>query len=131
MEVKPMFSRVKYLILIAIVELTMLSGCRSANQTVQSYPMPGQPQVSGTADYSAMNTAPPATDTWTCPMHAQIKSSGPGKCPICGMELVKYSVVPADAGTASQSSGSATNPSENTNSPGTDHSHSSGSGCSH
>jgi hypothetical protein len=26
---------------------------------------------------------------WTCPMHPQIKENNPGKCPICGMDLVK------------------------------------------
>src|SRR5215213_925803 len=26
---------------------------------------------------------------WTCPMHAQIKMEKPGKCPVCGMTLVK------------------------------------------
>lgn len=26
---------------------------------------------------------------WTCPMHSQVKQSGPGECPICGMDLVK------------------------------------------
>jgi Cu(I)/Ag(I) efflux system membrane fusion protein len=25
---------------------------------------------------------------WTCSMHPQIKASGPGKCPICGMDLI-------------------------------------------
>jgi Cu(I)/Ag(I) efflux system membrane fusion protein len=25
---------------------------------------------------------------WTCAMHPQIRMSGPGKCPICGMELI-------------------------------------------
>lgn len=29
---------------------------------------------------------------WTCPMHAQIQKDNPGKCPICGMTLVKKSV---------------------------------------
>ena len=29
---------------------------------------------------------------WTCPMHAQIQRSTPGKCPICGMNLVKKTV---------------------------------------
>src|SRR5262249_6704511 len=24
---------------------------------------------------------------WTCPMHPQIRRSGPGACPICGMAL--------------------------------------------
>ena len=25
---------------------------------------------------------------WTCSMHPQIHESGPGKCPICGMDLI-------------------------------------------
>jgi Cu(I)/Ag(I) efflux system membrane fusion protein len=29
-----------------------------------------------------------AIDHWTCPMHTSVKQSGPGKCPICGMDLV-------------------------------------------
>lgn len=28
-------------------------------------------------------------EVWTCPMHPQIKKDGPGKCPICGMDLVR------------------------------------------
>jgi len=28
-------------------------------------------------------------DTCTCPMHPEVKSDEPGKCPECGMELVK------------------------------------------
>ncbi|MEL6558710.1 MAG: efflux RND transporter periplasmic adaptor subunit [Bacteroidota bacterium] len=28
-------------------------------------------------------------DVWTCPMHLQIRQNEPGKCPICGMALVK------------------------------------------
>lgn len=31
--------------------------------------------------------------TWTCSMHPQIKKSEPGKCPICGMDLVPQSDV--------------------------------------
>jgi len=28
---------------------------------------------------------------WTCSMHPQIRMSGPGKCPICGMDLIPLS----------------------------------------
>ncbi|MCO5143952.1 MAG: efflux RND transporter periplasmic adaptor subunit [Oligoflexia bacterium] len=28
-------------------------------------------------------------EVWTCSMHPQIRKDGPGKCPICGMDLVK------------------------------------------
>lgn len=31
----------------------------------------------------------PAAEVWTCPMHADVVKSGPGQCPICGMNLVK------------------------------------------
>ncbi len=31
----------------------------------------------------------PRATTYTCPMHPQIKSDKPGKCPICGMTLKK------------------------------------------
>ncbi len=42
----------------------------------------------------AANPGKPATDSpagpavWTCPMHPQIRTSAPGRCPICGMDLV-------------------------------------------
>ena len=29
---------------------------------------------------------------WTCPMHPQIRRSGPGACPICGMALEPVTV---------------------------------------
>ena len=29
------------------------------------------------------------TAVWTCPMHPEVKSAGPGKCPKCGMFLEK------------------------------------------
>jgi rubrerythrin len=31
---------------------------------------------------------PKAAVIWTCPMHPQVQSDKPGKCPICGMDLV-------------------------------------------
>lgn len=30
----------------------------------------------------------PQIEYWTCSMHPQVKKDGPGKCPICGMELI-------------------------------------------
>jgi Cu(I)/Ag(I) efflux system membrane fusion protein len=36
------------------------------------------------------HSAAPAAG-FTCPMHASVKQAGPGKCPICGMDLVPIS----------------------------------------
>lgn len=42
-----------------------------------------------------------AKEVWTCPMHPEVRLPGPGKCPKCGMDLVKASpdAAPAPAGT--------------------------------
>jgi len=44
--------------------------------------------------HAAASAAPstPAASTWfTCTMHPSVKAAGPGKCPICGMDLVPAS----------------------------------------
>ena len=28
-------------------------------------------------------------EIWTCPMHPQVRNPGPGKCPLCSMDLIK------------------------------------------
>ncbi|NOY88411.1 MAG: efflux RND transporter periplasmic adaptor subunit [FCB group bacterium] len=43
------------------------------------------------------NSAPQDT-IWTCAMHPQIRMNKPGKCPICGMELI-----PLESGTTAES----------------------------
>ena len=34
---------------------------------------------------------------YTCPMHPEVHSDIPGKCPICGMDLVKTSMIMSDS----------------------------------
>ncbi|MBC7934198.1 MAG: hypothetical protein H7Y86_02395 [Rhizobacter sp.] len=45
-----------------------------------------QPDTSGK---HAHNHTPGKASTYTCPMHPQIAMDKPGKCSICGMDLVK------------------------------------------
>ena len=35
--------------------------------------------------------------SYTCPMHPEIHSDKPGKCPICGMDLVKEEIASPDS----------------------------------
>ena len=53
---------------------------------------PGKsPPIDDHCTHSATSTALPATVktgvTYTCPMHSQIRQTGPGNCPLCGMTL--------------------------------------------
>jgi rubrerythrin len=43
-------------------------------------------QASGTA---GAETQAQQSVVYTCPMHPQVQQAQPGKCPICGMDLVK------------------------------------------
>ena len=54
---------------------------------VYATPASGQPPATGPA---VAPTAKPEGKTkyWRCPMHPQIVREAPGKCPICGMDLV-------------------------------------------
>jgi len=40
----------------------------------------------------------PHASTWTCSMHPQIKMPKPGKCPLCGMDLIPLETDSTDAG---------------------------------
>lgn len=45
-----------------------------------------------TMDHSKMDTKENKKDVsvvYTCPMHSEVKSDKPGKCPKCGMNLIK------------------------------------------
>ena len=50
-------------------------------------------------------TSPADSTYYTCPMHPQVHEEGPGKCPICSMDLVKATKHAAPAVPTSQRSG--------------------------
>ncbi|MET4108562.1 efflux RND transporter periplasmic adaptor subunit [Hymenobacter sp. UYP22] len=64
------------LVLVALPLLLLVGACQKAEKT---------------ADTTGSTTpaAETAGDLYTCPMHPQIIRDKPGKCPICGMDLVK------------------------------------------
>jgi len=60
---------------LTISVLTLLMACRR-EKPVQAVP--------------AADTTPKIRKAWHCPMHPQIVREAPGKCPICGMDLVPF-----------------------------------------
>jgi Cu(I)/Ag(I) efflux system membrane fusion protein len=59
------------------------------NELVPVYPTPAAGQPPGTGPAVAPAAQPAAqTKHWRCPMHPEIVKDVPGKCPICGMDLV-------------------------------------------
>lgn len=50
------------------------------------------------APTAATTSADGDIDHYTCPMHPSVRQAGPGKCPICGMELVPVSKADQNAG---------------------------------
>jgi len=59
----------------ALLSAAGLGGCRSEPQAGR------QPSASVASDEQGV--------VYTCPMHPQVLSHEPGKCPICGMNLVE------------------------------------------
>lgn len=51
-----------------------------------------------------------ASDTWTCSMHPQIRLPNPGRCPICGMQLIPVSKLPSARGDLETRTGLVTEP---------------------
>jgi membrane fusion protein, copper/silver efflux system len=39
-------------------------------------------------EHAAHRGGPADSQVWTCAMHPQIRQAGPGKCPLCGMDLI-------------------------------------------
>ena len=51
----------------------------------------GQPMANdmpASEQHSGQGAAGETAKIWTCAMHPQIRRDGPGKCPLCGMDLV-------------------------------------------
>jgi hypothetical protein len=60
------------IIFFALLSVTMLDSCGSK-----------------TSGDKQSTTKEVASAEYTCPMHSEVKSKEPGKCPECGMDLVE------------------------------------------
>ena len=50
-----------------------------------------RPAISAAPSPTEMMSPPAPAAGFTCPMHSSVRRAGPGKCPICGMDLVPMS----------------------------------------
>lgn len=67
--------KIPALVVIAFIAGFALRGGKGGPHTVTTPP---------TVEHAGHETA----QVWTCAMHPQIRRPGPGKCPICGMDLI-------------------------------------------
>jgi Cu(I)/Ag(I) efflux system membrane fusion protein len=68
---------------VSVLSLLLLTTCnRRQDQVSQTNPVSETPNATS-------GKAMLADALYVCPMHAHIQTHGPGKCPICGMTLVK------------------------------------------
>lgn len=66
-------------------------------------PATGNPAAASATTGATSATQPGKNDVYTCPMHPEVMQSAPGRCPKCGMSLVKKS---GDAGHDQHTGGS-------------------------
>lgn len=76
---------------VAIGPLACQSGGEPGSETQMQTQVQTQTQTQAPAEAGSDVDAPQAGEqlvTYTCPMHPEVVSNEPGKCPTCGMNLV-------------------------------------------
>jgi Cu(I)/Ag(I) efflux system membrane fusion protein len=76
---------------VALVAVTLLAGVAAGRWVLPRAAAPAA--APGHAEHAAPAGQEAAAVAWTCSMHPQIRQDRPGRCPLCGMDLV-----PASAG---------------------------------
>jgi len=80
---KTMFARHWGKLLLLQAVLLVGLGYLLSSMTAGGNEKPSPPKAERTASES-----PKQAEAWTCSMHPQIRRSGPGDCPLCGMDLI-------------------------------------------
>ena len=118
-----MLTRINGLVIVGALFVVSVVGCKSAQHHESNWAN----EVASNTVYEAPEPTSsytlPAADEWVCPMHPRVKQSEPGKCSICGMDLVRSDDLQSGEQSSSHSGHS--------HSSGSEGSHSSGSGCGH
>lgn len=115
-----MLRRISWFVMLALLVALPAIGCKNTRPTPAGHSPAGFTPTPPSGVDPAVSRTPEVAEEWVCPMHPQVRMSQPGRCSICGMDLVR----------SSESSG-ASSGSGHSDSSGSGHSHSSGSGCGH
>ena len=101
---------------LSVLLATLLAACASthldvahndaADPNAAGAPLPPASRALSSDFEPALSSgAAESKTTWTCPMHPEIKRSEPGKCPICGMNLVPAKQPEAASGAGHEHAG--------------------------
>jgi Cu(I)/Ag(I) efflux system membrane fusion protein len=71
-----------------VLLLVLVLAATSCNKQASSQNAAGTSAATQPAGEAAA-TATQAKVVYTCPMHPQVQQDKPGKCPLCGMDLVQ------------------------------------------
>ncbi len=79
------------LLIVGVLCLVPTIGCKSTRRNDSSWANEMASNTTYAAPQPASSHTLPAADAdeWVCPMHPSVKQSQPGKCSICGMNLVR------------------------------------------
>jgi len=113
--------RILWLVIATTLVVLPAFGCKSTRPKPSDYAELHTPVLPSSVAEPTRARTTPSVDEWVCPMHAQVKSSEPGQCSICGMDLVR----------SGDSSGARESGSGHSHSSGSGHKKHSGSGCGH
>ena len=113
-----MLTKINGLLIVGALFVVCVIGCKSANHHESNWAN----EMASNTVYPPPELTPsytlPAANEWVCPMHPQVKQPEPGKCSICGMDLVRSDNLSRMGGS---SSGSGHSRSEGSRSKGSGH----------
>ncbi len=115
-----MLTEINKLLIVGALCLVPTIGCKGTQRHDTSWGNEMASKVTYDAPQTASSHTLPVAEEWICSMHPTFRQSEPGKCSICGMDLVR-SGGPSGANDPASGSG-------DSHSPGSGHSGSSGHG---
>ena len=117
-----MLTEINELLIAGVLFLVPTIGCKSTQRDESSWANEMASNTTYAAPQPTSSYTLPAADEWVCSMHPSFRRSEPGKCSICGMDLVR-----SGGPSSANDPGSGSEHSSHSSGSG----HSGSSGCGH